>query len=210
MKILNVKVEDFTNYKKPSMFVGMGTCTFKCCKEAGISPEICQNYILQYDSLELEPKTLVGYYMSNTITEALVIGGLEPFDTFIDLLALVDEFRRQTYDDIVIYTGYYPYEITTYLEYLTKYDNIIIKFGRFIPDCKKKKDKLLGVDLASSNQYAVRLNKDVNDIIKALKDNDGYCPCMIKKKEDTKCCCSAFRKQTSGSCHCGIFNKDLN
>lgn len=207
MKILNVTAEDFVNYKKPSMFVGMGTCTFKCCNEAGISPEVCQNYALQYDSMDIEAETIVGYYMSNTITEALVIGGLEPFDTFIDLLDLVDEFRRNTEDDIVIYTGYYPYEITTYLDYLTKYDNIIIKFGRFIPDCKKKKDKLLGVELASANQYAVRLNKDVDDIIKALKDNDGFCPCMVDKNETTRCCCMEFRTQTSGDCKCGIFSK---
>ena len=40
MKILNIKPEDFTNYKKPSMFIGMGTCSFKCCREAGISPDI--------------------------------------------------------------------------------------------------------------------------------------------------------------------------
>lgn len=207
MKILNISAEDFVNYKKPAMFIGMGTCTFKCCNEAGISPEVCQNYILQHDSMDIGAETIVGYYMSNSITEAIVIGGLEPFDTFMDLLDLVDEFRRNTEDDIVIYTGYYPYEIVNYLLYLTEYDNIIIKFGRFIPNCKKKKDKLLGVELASSNQYAVKLNKGVQDILKALKDNDGYCPCRVKKHKNTKCCCKKFLNQDSGICGCGIFSK---
>lgn len=160
MKILNVKAEDFTNYKKPAMFIGMGTCTFKCCSEAGISPEICQNYALQHDYMELDPKTIVGYYMSNSISESLVIGGLEPFDDFMNLLDLIDEFRQNTDDDIVIYTGYYPDEITTYLLYLVAYDNIIIKFGRFIPDEKSHKDKLLGVELVSPNQFAVKLSKE--------------------------------------------------
>lgn len=207
MKILNISAEDFVNYKKPAMFIGMGTCTFKCCNEAGISPEVCQNYILQHDSMDIEAETIVKYYMSNSITEAIVIGGLEPFDTFMGLLDLVDEFRRNTEDDIVIYTGYYPYEVTTYLNYLTRYDNIIIKFGRFIPDCKKKKDKVLGVELASANQYAVKLNKGCHEILHALKENDGHCPCQIDKNEDTKCCCASFRKQKSGECLCGIFSK---
>lgn len=207
MKILNVIAEDFTNYKKPAMFIGMGTCTFKCCKEAGISEEICQNYMLSYDYMELDQKTIVGNYMSNTISEAIVIGGLEPFDDFMNLLDLIHEFRINTLDDIVIYTGYYPYEIINYLLYLTEYDNIIIKFGRFIPNDKSYKNKLLGVELVSSNQYAVKLNKNVQEILKALKDNDGYCPCMTVKNENTKCCCKNFLNKKDGSCNCGIFSK---
>lgn len=159
MKILNIKAEDFVNYKKPAMFIGMGTCNFKCCSEAGISPEICQNYLLQHDCMELEPQTIVGNYTSNSISESVVIGGLEPFDDFMNLLDLVDEFRLNTDDDIVIYTGYYPDEIVNYLSYLIKYDNIIIKFGRFIPNEKPHKDKLLGVELASPNQFAVELSE---------------------------------------------------
>ena len=204
MKILNIKPEDFTNYKKPSMFIGMGTCNFKCCKEAGISPDICQNYYLKDDYMELDPKTIVGNYMSNSISEAIVIGGLEPFDDAMNLLDLVDEFRRNTSDDIVIYTGYYPGEITKYLIYLTEYENIIIKFGRYIPDCKPKKDKILGVELISSNQYSAKLNMGMKSVLDALKANDGYCPCKTIKDETTKCCCREFiDKQV---CTCGLFS----
>ena len=206
MKILNVKSEDFINYKKPAMFIGMGSCDFKCCIESNIPKETCQNYILN-DHMEFEPKTIVGNYMSNTISEAIVIGGLEPFNDFMNLLDLIDEFRRNTADDIVIYTGYYPYEIINYLLYLTKYDNIIIKFGRFIPNEKSHRDNVLGVDLVSDNQYAVKLNRDVQEILEALKENDGYCPCMPIKHKNTKCCCYKFLHQDSGECHCGIFSK---
>ena len=207
MKILNIKPEDFTNYKKPSMFIGMGTCDFKCCIESNIPTETCQNHRLLEDYMELEPQTIVGNYMSNNISEAIVIGGLDPFNDFMNLLDLIDEFRRNTLDDIVIYTGYYPYEIINYLLYLTNYDNIIIKFGRFIPNDTLHKDKVLGVELVSNNQYAVKLNKDVHDVLKALKENDGYCPCMLGKNDNTKCCCKGFQKQKSGECHCGIFSK---
>ena len=206
MNILNIKAEDFINYKKAAMFIGMGKCDWKCCKEAGVSIDICQNYDLK-DYIDLDPRTIVGNYMSNTISESIVIGGLEPFNDFMNLLDLIDEFRRNTLDDIVIYTGYYPYEIANQLIYLSKYDNIIIKFGRFDPNGKKYKNKLLGVELASSNQYAVRLNKDTQDIIKAMKDNDGYCPCIPVKHDNTKCCCYKFRNQEKGDCHCGIFSK---
>ena len=206
MKILNIKAEDFVNYKKPAMFIGMGHCNWKCCIEAGIPTDVCQNHDLQ-DYIELEQKTIVGNYMSNTISESIVIGGLEPFNDFMNLLDLVDEFRRNTLDDIVIYTGYYPYEIPNELMYLSEYDNIIIKFGRFMPNDKEHKDKILGVKLASNNQYAVKLNKGSKDIIKAMKDNEGYCPCIPVKHDNTKCCCYKFRHQDSGECHCGIFSK---
>lgn len=166
MNVLNIIAEDFSNYKKPSMFIGMGTCTFKCCKEAKIPIETCQNYLLKNDYIDISQKIIVDNYMRNSISEAVVIGGLEPFDDFMNLLNLVDEFRLNTDDDIVIYTGYYPNEILTYLKYLVEYDNIIIKFGRFVPNEKSHKDKILGVNLISSNQFAVRLSKD---FIKEIK-----------------------------------------
>ena len=41
----------------------------------------------------------------------------------------------------------------------------------------------------------------------AVEANDGYCPCMVEKNEDTKCMCREFREQESGLCHCGRFEK---
>ena len=189
------------------MFIGMGTCTWKCCKESNIPITVCQNHELINNTKDVDVTSIIEAYKNNSITEALVIGGLEPFDTFSDLLTLVDSFRQSCSDDIVIYTGYYPYEISNYLTYLCEYENIIIKFGRFIPNNNPHRDDVLGVDLISDNQYAVKLNTDVKDIIKAMGENNGYCPCMIKQTEDTLCCCKAFRNKKSGTCHCGIFSK---
>ena len=46
------------------------------------------------------------------------------------------------------------------------------------------------------------------EITQAVKDNDGYCPCMISKSDDTKCPCKEFREQTNeGECHCGRYLK---
>lgn len=50
---------------------------------------------------------------------------------------------------------------------------------------------------------------EIDKSIKALVDaNNGYCPCMVVKNEDTKCMCKEFRQQTTaGKCHCGRFEK---
>ena len=47
-----------------------------------------------------------------------------------------------------------------------------------------------------------------NSVTSDVKNNDGYCPCMIYKSSDTKCPCKSFRKQTTeGECHCGRYVK---
>ena len=54
----------------------------------------------------------------------------------------------------------------------------------------------------------ININPDkefVNDMRKALKDNNGFCPCSLEKNEDTKC--KEFREMASGTCHCGLYTK---
>lgn len=43
MRVKTVVDEDFTNYKKASMFVGTISCGGKCCTEAGLPLSVCQN-----------------------------------------------------------------------------------------------------------------------------------------------------------------------
>ena len=43
-------------------------------------------------------------------------------------------------------------------------------------------------------------------IAEAVKINEGYCPCLSIKNEDTKCMCKDFRdSEESDFCHCGRF-----
>lgn len=44
-------------------------------------------------------------------------------------------------------------------------------------------------------------------IAELVKDNNGYCPCIIEKTPDTKCICKAFIEQEKGLCHCGRYEK---
>lgn len=42
----------------------------------------------------------------------------------------------------------------------------------------------------------------------AVKNNNGYCPCLIEQSEDTKCICKEFKEQeVEGLCHCERFLK---
>ena len=150
--------EDFVNYKKPSMFIAFPYCSFKCDKEAGCS--ICQNgRLANEENIEISINDIVDRYISNPITQAIVCGGLEPFDSWFDLQELVHELRQHTQDEIVIYTGYRVDEVAHKTYWLgDRYDNIIVKFGRFIPHQENRYDELLGIKLASPNQYARRIS----------------------------------------------------
>lgn len=157
MIVKDIIWEDFSNYKDPCMFIIFPKCSFKCCKEA--NSDICQNSeIVHLPDIEVSPEYIVKQYMKNTITSAIVFGGLEPFDSLPEMLDLIKALRSETSDNIIIYTGYTEEEIQCYIKDLATYSNIIIKYGRYIPNKRSKYDDLLGVNLASDNQYARRIS----------------------------------------------------
>ena len=153
MKIKGLISEDFVNYKKPAMTIMFPRCTFKC------GEGYCQNSpLVKAENIELDVSDIVARYLNNPITESVVMQGLEPFDSCNDLINFIDCLRKLSDDDIVIYTGYNKEEISDKISILTRYKNIIIKFGRYIPHQEKHYDEVLGVWLASNNQYAERIS----------------------------------------------------
>ena len=96
--------------------------------------------------------------MDNRISKAMVFGGLEPFDQFDDVMFII-RYLRVSFceDDVVIYTGYNKEEIADKVEMLKQFPNVVIKYGRYIPNQSPHFDPVLGVKLASDNQYAERL-----------------------------------------------------
>ena len=157
MKVKKIIYEDFNDYKFPSMFIAFPSCTFKCEKECG--QQICQNNeLVNSPNIEIDIKTIVNRYINNPLTNSVVCGGLEPLDSWNDLLEFIIYFRKFTNDDIVVYTGYYKNEVKDKIEILKQFSNIIIKFGRFIPNQEKHFDETLGVMLASNNQFAERIS----------------------------------------------------
>ena len=167
MLIKGIIDEDFINYRKPSMYIATSKCSFKCDKECGRA--VCQNSCLaQAPSLDITVPEIIDRYMSNPITKAIVLSGMEPFDTPELIYELVRTLREGgVVDDIVIYTGYTEYELTlddsgrqenaTY-NWLKHYPNIYIKFGRFVPNQEPHYDEVLGVKLASDNQYGKKVS----------------------------------------------------
>lgn len=171
MKILNVIDEDIVNYKKISMYIAFPSCSMKCNIDSGKS--ICQNEnLLQERSLQVDGDELIKRYLSNPLSKAIVLGGLEPLDSKFDIIPFIDALRNKykCLDDVVIYTGYtedelegrklFDYQncnqdiVIDLYKQIKVYPNIIVKFGRFLPGQEPHLDKVLGVNLASDNQYA--------------------------------------------------------
>lgn len=155
--IKELRDEDFTSYKKPSMVIGFPSCTFKCERECGCKG-MCQNLALvNAPNIEISMAHIVKRYLDNPITKAIIMAGLEPFDSWDDLLCLVEAFRRKTDDTIIVFTGYNEDEIKNRIHVLKKFENIILKVGRYVPNKPSKYDEVLGVTLASNNQYAIKI-----------------------------------------------------
>lgn len=144
--------EDFVNYKVPSMTIMFPKCSFKCGKD------LCQNSgVAGMEDIFVSAESIVDRYVNNPITKAVVFQGLEPFDSS-EVFDLVAEFRDRTDDTIVIYTGYTREEADdrAWIDFLKFFPNIIVKYGRYVPGQEPHFDEVLGVNLASDNQYAVK------------------------------------------------------
>ena len=153
MKIKGIISDDFINYKKISMTIMFPHCDFKC------GAEYCQNSPLaKSKTYDIDIDDTIEKYLNNSITESVVMQGLEPLDSWSDLLLFIEKFREKSRDDIVIYTGYNKEEIADKINILKRFPNIIIKTGRFVPNQEKHYDDVLGVELASPNQRAERIS----------------------------------------------------
>lgn len=160
MRVKGIIEEDFVNYKLPSMFITTCSCDFKCCTESGLDIGVCQNASLaQASDREISDTVIYQHFAFNPISKAVVIGGMEPFLQFDEIVTLLQLFRNNgDQSDFVIYTGYYPEEIQNQIRALQCFDNVIVKFGRFIPNRPHKYDPVLGVELSSDNQFAEKLS----------------------------------------------------
>lgn len=160
MRVKGIIEEDFTNFKLPAMFINTCFCDFKCCTESNLGIEVCQNAPLaQAPTKDIPNSVIYQHFANNPITKAVVIGGMEPFLQIDEVEDLIKLFRSNgDTSPIVIYTGYYPNEVRSSLERLEKYENIIVKFGRFIPNKPHRYDDVLGITLSSDNQYAEQIS----------------------------------------------------
>ena len=175
MKILFLTETDVVNYKKTSMTIGLPHCDGKCWRDLnkknppnshwkGYDWSLCHNgSLISLPSIDIDDDDIINRYLKNPMSSAIVFAGLEPLDSASELLDFIHRFRiiHKCDDDVVIYTGYTEEEVST-MNFIQKLSdsgiqNIVIKFGRYIPDNKSHFDQILGVKLASDNQYAKRV-----------------------------------------------------
>lgn len=161
MRLKTIIDEDFVNYKKASMFIGTISCGGKCCIEAGIPTTVCQNYSWHNSPImDIPDEKICQRYVENQLTHAIVIGGLEPFEQFDEVYHLIQILREdfKCDDDVILYTGYTCDEVHNKVEELKKFKNIIIKFGRYVPNSTSHFDEVLGITLVSKNQYGEKIS----------------------------------------------------
>ena len=156
MIIKQIVDEDIVNYKKTSMVIAFPHCSFKC-------GSACQNkHLKDAPDIEIEPQRIVMRYYKNPFSNAMVLQGLEPLDSLRDVMDLMLAYRNVCNDDMVIYTGYEEndFPVQHIIEYVKRnhYDNIIVKVGGYVENSEPVWSEELGVELASSNQYAIRIN----------------------------------------------------
>lgn len=173
MKVKGILEEDRSSYKKPSMTILTTKCSMKC--NAADQCHFCSGApLLALPDIEITKEELCQKYINNKNTQAIVFSGLEPFDTELDVLPFIDCLRNKfkCSDDIIIYTGYSEKELEAgfrndscaigveqnLYSSLKSYPNIIIKFGKYINNSQPRIDDVLGIQLASDNQYAVKIS----------------------------------------------------
>lgn len=156
-----IRDEDYSSYKAVSMFIAFPFCSFKCCRDANRSVSMCQNApVATLPLISVSADEIFRRYQHNRITHSVVCGGLEPIDSIGELVSLLSVFRHENHcdDTFVIYTGYTEQEISSEILVLSSFPNVIMKFGRYIPSQLSHFDPLLGVNLASPNQYAKKIS----------------------------------------------------
>lgn len=159
VRVIDIMDADFVNNKKPTFNILIGiSCTFKCCQETdGV---VCQNKDLAQSQCKLlYIDEILDLYNIQEIVHTITFQGLEPLDNLYDLLSCIYFIRKEFEDEIFIWTGYTEDECE-YLINMIKcmgWKNIVIKFGRYQPNNNPQYDDILGVQLASNNQYAKRI-----------------------------------------------------
>ena len=156
MRLKGIIDYDTINYKEPVMTLEFPYCDFKCDKLNGC--QVCQNSSLVFEpDIDILMSDIWLLYEQNPLTKGFCFQGLEPFDSY-EIFDLIDTIRYYCDDPIIIYTGYNKEQLPKQLEILKEYTNIIVKWGRFILGDEPHYDEVLGVNLASNNQYGEKIS----------------------------------------------------
>lgn len=151
---------DIVNYHEATFNILAGiSCTFKCCLD---NPTVCQNSDLCKNTpIRFSIQKLIERFNNQHIAQSVTLQGLECLDNLKQVLWFIYYFRQTNQEPIIIWTGYTKEECEDLIYLITEvmhWNNIIIKFGRFIMNRPSRYDEVLGVTLASDNQYAEKIS----------------------------------------------------
>ncbi len=175
MRVRKLLTERFQDYKLPAMYLASCFCDWKCCPD---NPTVCQNNpVVHMPITDISDDEILDAYQKDPITQAIIIAGLEPLLQIHEVCALIRRaVERRIKTTFVIYTGYDKNEV----KFIGFFDalkdtgfsdsvHVIMKYGRYIPDQKPHFDEVLGVELASDNQYAEMIS---NQRLSTQKERD--------------------------------------
>ena len=105
-------IDGFIDRNVADVTIDCYSCSFKCDKLSG--RQVCQNGALANSpNIKISVGRLVERYLNNPLSNAVVFGGLEPFEDIDNVVMFIDMMRSSgNNDDSVIYTGYTEEEIT--------------------------------------------------------------------------------------------------
>ena len=159
MIVKNIIDEVFSDYSKISMLIAVPKCTTKCWERLNLSPTICQNHQLHKEpNLDISNKDIIDRYINNPLTSAIVLGGMDSWDSLDEIIEFIKEFRELSDDDCVLYTGKELEIIEKDFDKLKEFKNIYIKYGHYNPTLEPIIDELTKVKLASSNQKFIKIS----------------------------------------------------
>jgi hypothetical protein len=157
-KLLGKPQTTFNNYKKVALYIPIGlTCSKKCIKNL-LGVQCLNEHLYSTPLFNYSISEIINIYQNNCFAESIILSGLEPFDSFDNLINFIHKFRLVCQDDVVIYSGYNKNEINDKIIMLQQFNNIIVKFGRYTPNQCSRFDEVLGIVLISDNQYAEKIS----------------------------------------------------
>ena len=94
MRLKGIIDYDCNNYKEPTLTLEFPYCDFKCDKLNGCP--VCQNAPLARErDIDISGDRIWKLYSENPLTKAFCFQGLEPFDSFMDLMDLIIFIRLE-------------------------------------------------------------------------------------------------------------------
>lgn len=112
---------------------------------------------------EEDSKYIIAKVLENPFTQGIVLGGFEWTEQYAELLAIIEEARKNKLE-VILYTHYTIESISTKYSELLNYKGLYIKCGEYDINLLSSTYSSYGVPLASTNQKIYKIGYDTIQI----------------------------------------------